>query len=489
MGSFNKLINIYIAVFILFTGSVYLYPGTGTALLPGEWIGSHTCEGIDVYWDNLTITKKGNDFTTTIVVRSGISQKEQDDFLTKNILSTRMHNRSWWKIMLFRMEMNIRISGDTLILTPLSVTGLNDKSGIKPVFFELKLAADNTLSGQSVLLVHKDGYWNKSKPLNLKDFVPDEKTRKSVVFKKKGITYTRPAFTVPRGKTSVVECLLSKEITYSCYIPSSYDPEKAVPIIINDAPNGNAKPFSLKAAEELGWISIGLPGQWDATGFFVIRDLFKRFRVAPKGLYFTGFSDTDGKSNAFAHSVYVYKNDVYIAGSILNAATGIMKAVYWKNGKMVPLSDGRNYTIATSIFVSNNNIIVAGSSAYNGTKPVATAFYWKNNKLIPVPGDYGTSVANSVFISGPDIYTFGYDGGLATWWKNGNPTHVKNPGTALQAKTFFVLGSDVYIAGKAGDSKTGDERPAWWLDGKITVIPSSGGSFLPSVNAIYVVGE
>lgn len=62
-------------------------------------------------------------------------------------------------------------------------------------------------------------------------------------------------------------------------------------MLVNDAPQGLASPFALKAAEELGRISIGLPGQYDATGFLVLRDVRRRFRIAPRGIYLAGFSE------------------------------------------------------------------------------------------------------------------------------------------------------------------------------------------------------
>jgi hypothetical protein len=55
-------------------------------------------------------------------------------------------------------------------------------------------------------------------------------------------------------------------------------------------------------------------------------------------------------ANAFASSIYVSGDDVYVAGYAYNTGQPSY-AVYWKNGVEVKLTDGSNQTVATSIFV------------------------------------------------------------------------------------------------------------------------------------------
>jgi hypothetical protein len=60
---------------------------------------------------------------------------------------------------------------------------------------------------------------------------------------------------------------------------------------------------------------------------------------------------TEGYSgDQIAHSVYVYGNDVYVAGVGVNR-DGKSVAVLWKNGRMQRLSNGNRSSIARSIFV------------------------------------------------------------------------------------------------------------------------------------------
>ncbi len=61
-------------------------------------------------------------------------------------------------------------------------------------------------------------------------------------------------------------------------------------------------------------------------------------------------------------ALFLYRNDVYVAGGEDDAATFTQVAKYWKNGTAVNLSNGVSNAVATSgdLFVSGNDVYVSG---------------------------------------------------------------------------------------------------------------------------------
>lgn len=164
-----------------------------------------------------------------------------------------------------------------------------------------------------------------------------------------------------------------------------------------------------------------------------------------------GFSLTDGKYQAYATSIFVVGNDIYVAGNTSETANGLNIAKYWKNGVAVTLTDGTTYTIARSIFVVGSDVYVAGYESPVSSPP--NAVYWKNGvKTVLTNGAW----AQSIFVSGSDVYVAGYGGGyggssgiysVAMYWKNGTMVKLSDATSTAQASSVFVLGNDVYVAG------------------------------------------
>ena len=95
---------------------------------------------------------------------------------------------------------------------------------------------------------------------------------------------------------------------------------------------------------------------------------------------------TSGSKDAYAYSVYVVGDDVYVAGYEGNPAK------VWKNGEeLYELADNG---IAKSIVVHNGDVYVAGGHQSDGTNFAAKV--WKNGKELYSLTDKGE--VYSIFI-------------------------------------------------------------------------------------------
>ncbi|MFT3912073.1 MAG: hypothetical protein QM737_21790 [Ferruginibacter sp.] len=163
--------------------------------------------------------------------------------------------------------------------------------------------------------------------------------------------------------------------------------------------------------------------------------------------------------DAYAESVFVSGNDVYVSGEkfINGRATGSYYPIpmLWKNGIEVPISNSTDtvWGSASSVCVSGSDVYVAVQvdSDYNQT--TATIRLYKNGVGTDISGDHANLY--SMFVSGSDVYISGTEFNLATLryesklWKNGIPTFI-NPNTSGndEASHVFVTGNDVYLVGR-----------------------------------------
>jgi len=152
---------------------------------------------------------------------------------------------------------------------------------------------------------------------------------------------------------------------------------------------------------------------------------------------------TDGSKSAQAWSIAVSANDAYVAGTEWNGDSykdangdqwqkGIAK--YWKNSQAINLTDGSNSANAISIAVSGTDVYVAGiewdgqsyqdANGYSLRKSVAK--YWKNGKVVNLTDGTEDAEAKSIAVSGNDVYVAGTVAGHATYWKNGSAVTLSN---------------------------------------------------------------
>lgn len=210
----------------------------------------------------------------------------------------------------------------------------------------------------------------------------------------------------------------------------------------------------------------------------------------------------DAGTGSAAGSISVSGGDIYVAGTsyetIQLAANSYLlypTAVYWKNGVLVALTDGTHDSQANSIFVSKDDVYIAGAVS---DKPVPAdasipnigpnhATYWKNGNAIELASD-GSSSATSIYVSGGDVYVAGRDlsaaGALAVYWKNGVESRLTTSGGA-SADQIVVLGSDVYVAGTVLAPETHSYHAVYWKNGKPTVL--SNGPYHSRATSIALV--
>ena len=96
--------------------------------------------------------------------------------------------------------------------------------------------------------------------------------------------------------------------------------------------------------------------------------------------------------SAESSSIYVYNNDVYVAGREFDGPLSI--ATYWKNGEPIALSKGSPPTPPPLI---HDNVFVAGDGEHSNGYPVA-AKYWKNGTSVDLSDGQSLAAAQNIFV-------------------------------------------------------------------------------------------
>jgi hypothetical protein len=203
---------------------------------------------------------------------------------------------------------------------------------------------------------------------------------------------------------------------------------------------------------------------------------------------------TDGTYNAGASSIFVADNDIYVAGyEYGNNSQSAAK--YWKNGQAIMLALATTLgSTSSSLFVLENNVYVAGREFYSATNKFQ-AKYWKNGEGTSLTDGSDRAEATSIFVLGNDIYVAGFEYNsngppVAKYWKNGGAVSLST--TYSKAQSIFVSGSDIYVAGyeKLSGILNGD-RAKYWKNGSPVSLGNSSSyatSIFVSGSDVYVAG-
>lgn len=239
-------------------------------MIPGTWRGTHTA-GNGGYQHIITVQKQGPGFVGRGITWFALS--EDQALAASKGQRPRADNPKAFCVL---QQFAIMLDGDTVTFKGVSVQNVFGTGKYLPDTFSGKWVAPGFVSGGAADLKNSGGIFHLWKEDALK----------------------KPAaLDLATGKTLKMDCLDGGKYHYTCYIPKSYDPEKAAPVLINFSPGGDGQPFSTKMAEESGWIMAGLTESKNGpvepsfeNRDAVLFDLRRRFNVDMKHIFFSGFS-------------------------------------------------------------------------------------------------------------------------------------------------------------------------------------------------------
>lgn len=190
---------------------------------------------------------------------------------------------------------------------------------------------------------------------------------------------------------------------------------------------------------------------------------------------------TDGSQNSYGLSMFVDGNDEYVVGSEFNGSYDV--AMLWKNGEPHPLSDGSTSVYPSSIVVDNSITYIAGTD-FNG--PYYIAKLWTNGVATDLSDGPFDSFANSVFLERENIYVVGYEFNgakyVAKLWKNGVEEDITDGTNNATAKAVFVKDEDTYVVGD--EFINGSTIAMLWKNG--VAHPLTDGAYYATASSVFV---
>jgi hypothetical protein len=206
-------------------------------------------------------------------------------------------------------------------------------------------------------------------------------------------------------------------------------------------------------------------------------------------------------------SMYVFGEDVYLVGweNVRQGNSGSQFARIWKNGMVSTLPTPNHVAYANSVYVTANQVYVAGSDTAGAKLWInvgAGTYLTATNGSSGVANQQATVGANSVYVTTTGVYVagqvnntganFGY-GGAAEVWKDGMGTALTSNDSDAAANAVYVNNRDVYVAGyEQGKSGDGNYTAKYWKNGIATTLSnyeSTAYAISGSANDIYVLGD
>jgi hypothetical protein len=181
-----------------------------------------------------------------------------------------------------------------------------------------------------------------------------------------------------------------------------------------------------------------------------------------------------GASSGWSNSIFVSEGTVYNAGEYFLKEQMGYSPCYWEGKKLISLGlpPGGIFGTAKSIFVRNGIVYVSGTFAktLDGNEPVdETPCYWKGKTLIPLPLPSGVTSGKttSMFVTQDGTtYISGYfykkSRYIPCYWKEKSLVSLDLPpgGTCGVANSIVVSERKVYTAGSFGKKSDEDGLPA-----------------------------
>lgn len=167
-------------------------------------------------------------------------------------------------------------------------------------------------------------------------------------------------------------------------------------------------------------------GIWNQLGSGIIDSHASGIELEGADVYVGGYENYKGcywlngvrndftTPNSNIYGMQFYEGDKYFVGIYSNS---IFNACYWKNGTLVDLSDHTNSSVATCIFVENENVYVGGRELIGSS--FYSAVFWKNGvKTVITDGTFDAYVDDIAAVNS-DVFLVYTESNTPYYWKNG----------------------------------------------------------------------
>lgn len=215
------------------------------------------------------------------------------------------------------------------------------------------------------------------------------------------------------------------------------------------------------------------------------------------------YEATDGSMNAYVNSIYVYNEDVYLAGRYRSSSEFV--ACYWKYSEgtftTTDLETSTAEAEATDIYVETGMVYVSGK--YVDGTGYYIAGYWKgaegNLTSYTLPEGHVNGSPNSLFIYDGIVYIGGHyqneshsNTTVASYWLDDGSGNIElisltdGITTDSYVKSVFVNEDGVYSAGYTLPQLSTSVAAYWFTGGTTEVINSTDGSYRAKSYSIFI---